>query len=45
LRSARDARVIDWPDELTANCPRRRAAAITDQCHAQVSGFAESGVK
>jgi hypothetical protein len=27
--------IIEWLDGLTADCPRKRAAAITDQCHAR----------
>jgi hypothetical protein len=31
----RDVRILDWLDELTADCPRKRAASISDQCHAR----------
>jgi len=27
--------VLDWLDKLTADCPRRRDASISDQCHAR----------
>jgi hypothetical protein len=27
--------VLDWLDELTADCPRKRSASISDQCHAR----------
>ena len=30
-----DGRLTDWLTEITADCPRRRAAAISDQCHAR----------
>jgi hypothetical protein len=30
----RDAKLFDWPDELTAGCPRKRARDINDQCGA-----------
>jgi hypothetical protein len=30
-----DVRILDWFDELTADCPRKRAASISDQCHAR----------
>ena len=26
--------IIAWLDGLTADCPRKRVAAISDQCHA-----------
>jgi hypothetical protein len=31
----RGLRILDWLDELTANCPRKRSASISDQCHAR----------
>jgi len=31
----RDGTIIDWLDELAADCPRKHAAAISDQCHAR----------
>jgi hypothetical protein len=31
----RDAKLIDWKDEITADCPRRMAANISDQCAAR----------
>jgi hypothetical protein len=34
-RRGRDARIIDWLAELTAGCPRRRAASVSDRCHAR----------
>jgi hypothetical protein len=27
--------VIDWLAALTADCPRKRAASVSDQCHAR----------
>jgi hypothetical protein len=27
--------VIDWLEKLTADCARRRAASVSDQCHAR----------
>ena len=27
--------IIEWLDKLTADCPRKRAASISDQCHAR----------
>jgi len=30
-----DVRILDWLDELTADCPRKRAASVSDQCHAR----------
>jgi hypothetical protein len=34
-RCGGDGTIIDWLDELTADCPRKRAAAVRDQCHAR----------
>ena len=31
----RDVRILDWLDELTADCPRKGAASISDHCHAR----------
>ena len=31
----RDDTIIDWLGALTADCPRKRAASISDQCHAR----------
>jgi hypothetical protein len=31
-RRGHDARIIDWLEELTADCPRKRAASVSDQC-------------
>lgn len=31
----RDAKLFDWSDELTADCPRKRARDINDQCGAR----------
>jgi hypothetical protein len=30
-----DGRLTDWLDELTADCPRKQAASISDRCHAR----------
>jgi hypothetical protein len=27
--------ILQWLDELTADCPRKRAASVSDQCHAR----------
>jgi hypothetical protein len=34
-RSARDAKLIDWFDEITADCPKKRAHNMNDQCGAR----------
>jgi hypothetical protein len=34
-KRGRDVRILDWLDELTADCPRKRSANISDQCHAR----------
>jgi hypothetical protein len=31
----RDVRILDWLDDLTASCPRKQSASISDQCHAR----------
>jgi hypothetical protein len=31
----RGVRILDWLDELTADCPRKQSASISDQCHAR----------
>jgi hypothetical protein len=31
----RNGTIIEWCDALTADCPRRRVASISDQCHAR----------
>jgi len=33
-RCGRDVRILDWLDELTADCPRKKSASVNDQCHA-----------
>ena len=33
--SARDAKVIDWLAEITADCPKKRACNMSDQCAAR----------
>ena len=34
-RRGRDGKVIDWLDELTADCPRKRARNTNDPCGAK----------
>ena len=31
----RDAKVIDWLDEITADCPKKLAHNVNDQCAAR----------
>ena len=31
----RDAKVIDWRDEITADCPKKQAGNMSDQCAAR----------
>jgi len=35
-----DGKMINWRDELTADCPRKRSARISDQCHTRRSSSA-----
>jgi hypothetical protein len=43
-KRGRDLRILDWLNELTADCPRKRSASISDQCHARCPNPAEGGV-
>lgn len=31
----RDAKIVDWLDGTTADCPRRQAGSISDRCAAR----------
>jgi len=33
-RRGRDVRILDWLDGLTVDCPRKKSASVSDQCHA-----------
>jgi len=35
-----DAKVIDWLDEITADCPKKRARNMSDQCGARCPDLA-----
>src|SRR5262249_55367203 len=35
----RDARVIDWMDEITADCPKKMTNSMNDQCGARCPDF------
>jgi len=37
----RDSTILDWLDKLTADCPRKRVASISDQCLARCPQFGE----
>jgi hypothetical protein len=34
-RDGIDAKLFDWSDEITANCPRKQARNLNDQCGAR----------
>jgi hypothetical protein len=34
-RRGRDGKLIEWKDEITADCPRKKAANYNDQCAAR----------
>jgi hypothetical protein len=34
-KRGRDGKVIDWLDELTAECPKKRARKLNDPCGAK----------
>ena len=34
-KRGRDVRILDWLDELTADCPRKGSAGLSDQCGAR----------
>jgi hypothetical protein len=31
----RDVQILDWLDELIADCPRKQSDSVSDQCHAR----------
>jgi hypothetical protein len=31
----RSGAILEWFEKLTADCPRERAASVSDKCHAQ----------
>ena len=35
MRYGIDAKLLDWSDEITADCPRKRARNLNDQCGAR----------
>jgi hypothetical protein len=35
IRYGIDAKLFDWSDEITADCPRRQARNLNDQCGAR----------
>ena len=43
-KRGRDAKVIDWLDELTVDCKKKQARKMTDPCGAQVPGIGEGAV-
>ena len=40
MSRGRDAKLIDWLDELTANCPKKVARNMNDQCGARCPDLA-----
>jgi hypothetical protein len=36
-----DAKLFDWTDEITADCPRKQAMNLNDICGARLPGSAE----
>ena len=40
MSRGRDAKIIDWLDELTANCPKKSARNMDDQCGARCPDLA-----
>jgi hypothetical protein len=40
-----DAKLFDWSDEITADCPRKQARNLNDQCGARCPQPAKGGVK
>ena len=41
LPPARDAKLIDWLDELTAACPKKLARKLNDPCGAKCPELAK----
>ena len=44
MNRGRDAKIVDWLDELTANCPKKSARNMNDQCGCAVPGFVEGAI-
>jgi len=40
----RDGKLVDWLDELTAECPKKVARNMNDPLRREVSGFGEGAV-
>ena len=34
-KRGRDAKLVDWLDELTADCPKKQARNVSDRCGAR----------
>jgi hypothetical protein len=43
-RRGRDAKLIDWLDEITADCAKKRAANMNDPCGARCPAIAYGAV-
>ena len=39
-KRGRDGKIIDWPSELTADCPKKSARNMSDQCDARCPDLA-----
>ena len=44
-KRGRDAKLIDWLDELTAECPKKIARNMNDPCGATVPAITEAAVR
>jgi hypothetical protein len=45
MRHGIDAKQFEWSDEITAECPRKQARNLNDQCGARCPDFVEGGVR
>jgi hypothetical protein len=39
-----DAKLFDWSDEITADCPRRQSKNLYDQCGARCPDLSKGGL-
>ena len=40
-KCGRDAKLVDWLDELTADCPKKTAGSMSDRCGARCQDLAK----
>src|SRR5215472_10278716 len=45
IRYGIDAKLFDWSDQITADCPRKQARNLNDQCGARCPDLSRSDVR